>query len=184
MQTAAAVRTGDVTDATGITATLSGADIDSLVDTTGIEAAQGSLDDVAAGKGMAVTDFGPWGVPRTAGCRRARPNRPSPATLGTGSAAPGGGAPGGGGGGPPAVVGGDGTASVGDTYVLIDPDGDEVVVPVVAALQVKLDTLFISNLVNEELFADPGRRPAGRPDVHPRRPGPGRPGGHPARDTS
>ncbi|MFV0318058.1 MAG: ABC transporter permease [Microthrixaceae bacterium] len=143
----APVRTTNVTDATGVTAALSGADIDLLNATMGLKAASGSLEAVANGEGAAATSFeqlgeqsgspGDSGSSTTSGNTTGDPDGP---------------------GGPTVDIGGPATATpaptVGQVYLLEDTAGEIVEVPVAAKLELSLDTVFIGTLVNEELFAE------------------------------
>ncbi len=160
----APVRSAEVTDASGVTAQLSGADIDELVSTTGLEARTGSLDDVAAGKGAATvsteglsgssdpSDSATTSAPSTSapGSTGSPTTTQAPTTTQDG----------------PTLDIGDSassTAHVGDVYRLIDPEGEEIDVPVSAVLDFNLDTLFLATLVNEDLFEQiAGDQPVGQ----------------------
>jgi putative ABC transport system permease protein len=130
---AAAVRMATVTSQSGDTGDLAGTDIDDLLASAGVTELDGSLEDVAAGQGAAVANleslaFGPDGE------------------------GPGGGDDTGGGPGGEPTISGSSTAKVGDVLALLDPDGEEIDVPVVATFTPQLDTFFLGTIVNDELF--------------------------------
>lgn len=161
----AAVRSARVSDASGVTAQLSGADVDELVATMGLKATSGSLADVAAGKGAAATGFEqavaemqvPSSVPPpstepdgstgntepSGSVTTTAPEASSPTTQQREE-------------GPRLDIGGSGTstssADVGQVYLLENTKGEIIEVPVAAVLEIQLDTLFLGTLVNEELF--------------------------------
>jgi putative ABC transport system permease protein len=145
VDSAAAVRLATVTSTSGVTGDLAGADLDDLRASAGVEELDGSLDAVAAGEGAAVSDLESL-LAETGG--------------GPGDGSRGGGPGGGGPGGDPE---GDGTggqveisgvtsAQVGDVLSLLDAEGDEVQVPVVATFTPQFDTIFLSTVVDDELF--------------------------------
>lgn len=158
---AAPVQTALVSDATGVTALLSGADIDLLVDTMGLEATSGSLDDVAAGAGAATTGFGQLSEQRPSG----GPPGPSSSTTEVGpdpSEQPDPEVDG-----PTLDIGESGSttsqADVGQVYLLENPAGEIVEVPVAAVLELQLDTIFLGTLVNQDLFTEiAGTQPVGQ----------------------
>lgn len=144
----APVRSARVSDASGVTAQLSGADVDELVETMGLKAASGSLDDVADGLGAAATGF-----------EQTMAEMEDPSTVPPSSTGPGGSvstAPGEEG--PTLDIGGSGTstqsADLGQVYLLENTKGEIVEVPVAAVMEMQIDTLFLGTLVNEELFTD------------------------------
>ena len=164
------VRTARVTDLSGITAQLSGADVESLTRTMGLEATSGSLQDVAEGRGAASTGLeqalaaegGPGGdsapsstVPDGAG---PVPSTQVPSTEDPAGDPGSGGAGSGDPGGPTVDIGESGTsttaAEVGEVYLLTNPDGETVEVPVAAVLELQLDTLFLGTLVSNDLFTE------------------------------
>lgn len=155
----AAVRSARVTDASGVTAQLSGADVDELVGTMGLEASSGSLADVAAGKGAAATGF-EQAMADTQVPSSGPPSSTGPSTTGSSGTAPSGSAPSGTGGdqGPGVDIGGSGAstsaADIGQVYLLENTEGQIVEVPVAAVLELQLDTLFLGTLVNQELFTE------------------------------
>lgn len=153
----AAVRSARVTDAAGVTAQLSGADVNELVETMGLKATSGSLADVAAGKGAAATGFeqamaepaSPPSVPppSTTAPEGTETEPPDPTTTTTEPSEDG----------PTLDIGGSGSsttsADVGQVYLLENTEGEIVEVPVAAVLEIQLDTLFLGTLVNEDLFS-------------------------------
>lgn len=122
----APVRTAAVTGTDGLTSVLSGADVVRLQQTTGLEVAQGSLDDVAAGRGAAVIDVA--------------------GLIGDGGTTTG---PGGG----PGTIGSTGP-TVGSTIEIAAPDGTQRSIPVAATLTARLDSLALGVLVNEATFTE------------------------------
>jgi putative ABC transport system permease protein len=141
----AAVRTAELDDGTGSTDVLSGADIDELIGTSGLTAQSGSLQDVADGKGAAT-----FGLDQEV----FESGGPDAGGGSTTTAQPGEGEDG-----PPLDIGDSGTtsgsASLGDVYTFVDPDGNAVRVPVAATLEFSLGDLFLlflGTIVNEETF--------------------------------
>lgn len=126
VESAAAVRLATVNSSTGEVGDLAGADIDQLRASAGIEELQGSLEDVAAGKGVAVSDI-----------------ESLFADLGGRSDDDSGGG---------VVISGTSTATVGDTISVTDRDGEPFELPVVATFRPQFDTIFLSAIVDEELF--------------------------------
>jgi putative ABC transport system permease protein len=137
VDSAAAVRLAVVTTTSGESGDLAGTDIDDLRNSAGVEELEGSLDAVAAGEGAAVSDleslFAQTGGGPRGGSRGDEPE----------------GGPGGGG----VEISGTSTAQLGDTLSLVDPEGNEVRVPVVATFTPQFDTIFLGTVVNEETFA-------------------------------
>jgi putative ABC transport system permease protein len=156
VEQAAAVRSARVTDATGVTAQLSGADVYELVETMGLKATSGSLADVAAGKGAASTGFeqamaemqAPSSVPAPSTEPEGSVSTTTPQPSTTIAEQPEEG--------PRLDIGGSGTSTstteVGQVYLLENTQGEIVEVPVAAVLEIQLDTLFLGTLVNEELL--------------------------------
>ncbi|MBS1836862.1 MAG: ABC transporter permease [Actinobacteria bacterium] len=107
----------------GEVALVSGADIDELRRTTGLEVRSGSLEDVAAGRGAAVTDLG------------------GASTSGGGGAGPGS---------DRSIAATPGR--LGESIELVSPDGSPVGVDVLATLEPKLDTLLLGTLLDRERF--------------------------------
>ncbi|MEZ5239041.1 MAG: FtsX-like permease family protein [Microthrixaceae bacterium] len=153
------VRSARVTDISGVTAQLSGADVDSLVRTMGLEATSGSLDAVADGQGAASTGFD-----QVAGGGQDAPPAP-PETDAPTEESPGG---------PRVDIGGSGTstssADVGEVYVLVDAAGETVEVPVAAVLELQLDTLFWERSSTRTCSPrSPATSPSARSTCEPRR---------------
>ena len=153
----AAVRSAQLLDASGNSGTLSGADIDELIRTSGLTAETGSLEDVAEGRGAAT--FGLDGTLRGGGSGDSEDSR------GFSGGEPDQGAGAGSGGDdsttdePPVEIGESvttlGSADVGDVYEFVDPDGNDVQVPVAATLEFSIGDLFLlflGTIVNEETF--------------------------------
>ncbi len=147
----APVRQAQVTDASGITAQLSGVDVDKLVSTTGLQASEGSLADVAAGLGAGTAGLEGLLVEDGTGSSQ-QSSTSVPASEE---------------GGPRLDIGESGsslsTARVGEVYMLLNPEGEVVEIPVAAVLEIQLDTLFLGTIVNEEVFAEvAGDQPVGQ----------------------
>ncbi len=153
----AGVRNAQVTDTSGNTAMLSGADMDDLKRTTGITASEGSLDDVAAGEGAAT--FGFDELVANGGSAGSSPTTTAPQSGEPGSES-----------GPTLDIGGSastaGSVAVGDVYNLIDPQGDTVQVPVAAVMEFDIGDLFLlflGTIVNEDVFTEvAGEQPVGQ----------------------
>lgn len=133
---AAAVRLATVTSTSGVTGDLAGTDLDDLRASAGVEELDGSLDAVAAGEGAAVSDLESL-LAQTGG--------------GPGEG-PRGGGPGHDSSGGHVEISGVTSAQVGDVLSLLDAEGDEVEVPVVATFTPQFDTIFLSTVVDQELF--------------------------------
>jgi putative ABC transport system permease protein len=128
----APVRTTTALDSADRIVILSGADVDRLRRTTGLEVVSGSLDEVASSAGVAVVDLGQLGGGGGAGSAGPGEDREI------------------------AQIGG----RLGQQVQLVGPDGTVLSVPVVATLEPKIDTLFLGTLVSEEaLEAIAGTRP-------------------------
>ncbi|MCZ7631567.1 MAG: ABC transporter permease [Microthrixaceae bacterium] len=152
VEQSAAVRSARVSDVGGVTAQLSGADVDELVETMGLKATSGSLTEVAAGNGAAATGFDQSMAElqdsSTVPSSSTAPEGSEPVPEPTGEPEEG----------PTLDIGGSGTSTssteVGQIYLLENTEGEIVEVPVAAVLELQLDTLFLGTLVNEELFAE------------------------------
>ncbi len=116
---------------------VSGADVELLRETTGLEVVEGSLEEVAAGGAAAVVDF-------------------STLTLGSlGGTESGSGTTGGGAGGPPGGESPFGPGvGLGDAVAVTRPDGTVESVPVAATLRARIDSLTLGILVSEETLTD------------------------------
>jgi putative ABC transport system permease protein len=136
VDSAAAVRLAAATSTSGASGDLAGTDLDDLRASAGVEELDGSLDAVAAGEGAAVSDLESL-LAQTGG--------------GPGDGHRGGG-PGEEGSGGRVEISGVTSAQVGDTLSLLDAEGNEVQVPVVATFTPQFDTIFLGTVVNEELF--------------------------------
>lgn len=126
----APVRTAAVSSTGGLASVLSGADVLRLQQTTGLEVEQGSLEDVAAGRGAAVIDVG--------------------GLIGSGSSTSG--STGGGGAGPGTT--GSAGPTVGSTIEITSPDGASRSIPVAATLTARLDSLSLGVLVDSATFTE------------------------------
>jgi putative ABC transport system permease protein len=143
VEATAPVRTAAVSDTSGNIAVLAGADVAELEATTGLTATEGSLDDVAAGRGAATTTLEALiGASGEGG----PDDGVSPGSATTEAGPDGAGAP------PGSGSPLDAEVEVGSVYVLYDTEGAPVEVPVVALVELKLDTLFLGTVVDEDLF--------------------------------
>ena len=125
-----AVRQAGVLTTNDQIAFISGADIAELRRTTGLAVKSGSLEEVAAGRGAAVTDLG--GARSGGGSGGPGSDRTIASTPG----------------------------QVGDSTEIVTPDGTPQRLVVAATLEPKLDTLLLGTLVSKERFTElAGDRP-------------------------
>ncbi len=138
-RTAPVRTTVTVSSTTGQTP-VSGADVEVLRETTGLEVVEGSLDEVAAGRAAAVVDFTTLtlgGIGAGTGPGSTDPGSTDPGTTGPGGESPFG----------PGV-------GLGDAVAVTRPDGTVEAVPVAATLRARIDSLTLGILVSEETLSE------------------------------
>ncbi len=136
----APIRSAAVSTASGEAVLISGSDIEALQRTAGFSASSGSLDQVISGEGAAGSEVGGFAGPggrhdgQGSGPFDPDAGQTDPEASQTDPDEP-------------------QSTSTDDTLSLIDPEGDIIEVPIVAQFQLSLDTIFLSTVVNDDLFA-------------------------------